>query len=352
MTSNKKRIAEVDIARGITIFLVVMSHTEMPAVLNDVLRTFRMPLFFLVSGYLFSLTKYQNDLRSLVNNRIRTLIIPYFSACAIFGVLFLVRSSLGEHTNTTPPLSEFLINSLTSEDLPYNPPLWFLVCLFCAEIIFWTGWKLVYNRRILTQISLFASFSILGFVIGSYIHLPWRFDIALVAQIFMFFGQTFKSVGLFNTYRFPWKVIGLSLAAFITCYLINGKVDMNDRLYGNFAVFALGGISGSILILQLTKLLKRVTAIRTVFSLFGRESLSILMFHVPLAFLVFGYMNKFIFSHAALTNNWLAFSVWGTFFSVLSGLFINQVPIARFFLKGIKSNRDAANQNTKYAAQK
>ncbi|BAS27722.1 acyltransferase family protein [Limnochorda pilosa] len=53
-TSPMDRVRAIDLARGIRIALVVLGHTPLPAWLNGPLTTFRLPLFFLVSGYAFS----------------------------------------------------------------------------------------------------------------------------------------------------------------------------------------------------------------------------------------------------------------------------------------------------------
>ena len=63
MTTNtqlpKKRIEYIDALRGLTMILVVFSHVELtsfgfenPTFINSLFMSFRMPLFFWVSGYI------------------------------------------------------------------------------------------------------------------------------------------------------------------------------------------------------------------------------------------------------------------------------------------------------------
>lgn len=63
-----ERLREIDIVRGITIFLVVLGHTGAAEVseglVSEILRGFRMPLFFMVSGYLFSSSKYLGNTKN------------------------------------------------------------------------------------------------------------------------------------------------------------------------------------------------------------------------------------------------------------------------------------------------
>jgi acyltransferase len=48
-----KRIGWIDIAKGITILLVIVGHTLIGYKVNDYIYAFHMPLFFICSGLLF-----------------------------------------------------------------------------------------------------------------------------------------------------------------------------------------------------------------------------------------------------------------------------------------------------------
>ncbi|MED4043730.1 acyltransferase family protein [Priestia aryabhattai] len=92
----KKRSAEIDMIRGLTIALVVVGHAGIPDALNDILRTFRMPLFFLVSGYIFSMAKYEFNFKGLVKSRFWSLIVPYFIVCFFSYFIWLLSNFAGE----------------------------------------------------------------------------------------------------------------------------------------------------------------------------------------------------------------------------------------------------------------
>lgn len=80
MTSN--RIKEIDIVKGILIILMVAAHYER-GVFHDIIFLFHMPLFFLISGYLWK------DNKSIVT-KFKNLIIPYIFYIAIDQII-LVR---------------------------------------------------------------------------------------------------------------------------------------------------------------------------------------------------------------------------------------------------------------------
>ncbi len=83
------RIVSLDIAKAICIILVVIGHyapTHAPnwyMLLNNVIYTFHMPLFMFASGYIYIATKKDVDYRTFLLNKIRRLMIPYFTTSVI-----------------------------------------------------------------------------------------------------------------------------------------------------------------------------------------------------------------------------------------------------------------------------
>lgn len=89
---QKKYFPEIDVLKGITILLVVLGHCfctnpinlfeELP-MLGNVVRSFQMPLFFVVSGFLFSTS---GGLSVLLKKKTSRLLIPYVA----FGILTII----------------------------------------------------------------------------------------------------------------------------------------------------------------------------------------------------------------------------------------------------------------------
>ena len=89
ITTSPRRIEYIDALRGFTMILVVFSHLIFPASsnLNNLFITFRMPLFFFISGYIaykaneiWNLSNYTTKLL----NKCRIQLIPTL----VFGLLF------------------------------------------------------------------------------------------------------------------------------------------------------------------------------------------------------------------------------------------------------------------------
>ncbi|MCU5067249.1 acyltransferase family protein [Bacillus pacificus] len=330
---NNSRIQAIDIVRGITISLVVMGHTEIPLQLNSIFASFRMPLFFMVSGYLLNITKHSNNFGHFVKSRIWRLLIPYFSACIAFYFIWLLRQNIGTSDNIS--LYEPILGILygNGEQLYVNVPLWFLVCLFCSEIIFLATMKYMQNYNIVIQIVFYILLGITGFSISQYFHLPWGLDIALAVQLFLFIGNKFKYYGLFQRFHFSFTTLFISLILFLVITPINGFIDINNRMYGNIILFYINGISGSILVLYLSQLIENKQPFSRLFIYLGKNSINILMFHIS-AFWLLIFINTT--TPYPLFSHWIIYTVFGISISLLISYFIKKYPLTKMLFNGVR----------------
>lgn len=87
--TSYKRIEYIDALRGFTMILVVLHHITQPSqtFINELFITFRMPLFFFVSGYIAYKATEKWDLRSVINKIIKKIKIQLIPT-AFFGILF------------------------------------------------------------------------------------------------------------------------------------------------------------------------------------------------------------------------------------------------------------------------
>ncbi|WP_075428910.1 acyltransferase family protein [Selenomonas sp. GACV-9] len=96
----KKRDAYLDIVKGIAIIAVVVGHCiqfgsgaefmQGDFFYNDVFRfiySWHMPLFMLVSGYLFSFSVRRHDWRALIISRFKQLVLPMLSWAILITIV-------------------------------------------------------------------------------------------------------------------------------------------------------------------------------------------------------------------------------------------------------------------------
>ena len=88
-----ERRKDLDFAKGIGIILMVLGHCY-SAGNGELIRTwfysFHMPLFMLVSGYLFSYSFRKRNLADLLEHRLRSMLHPIIMATILNNVLMLV----------------------------------------------------------------------------------------------------------------------------------------------------------------------------------------------------------------------------------------------------------------------
>lgn len=92
--NNNQRILWIDMAKGYGIILVIIGHWNIPY-LTDYLYAFHIPLFFFLSGVVFSL-KY--DFVSFLKTKVRHIVVPYFclgSTVVLADLLFSYGINFG-----------------------------------------------------------------------------------------------------------------------------------------------------------------------------------------------------------------------------------------------------------------
>ena len=96
-----KRIGWIDIAKGVTILLVIVGHTLIGYKVNDYIYAFHMPLFFICSGLLFK----PKDIKMVAKNNAKKLLVPYYVTC---GIVIAARAVSAYLQNWTPEQIKYL----------------------------------------------------------------------------------------------------------------------------------------------------------------------------------------------------------------------------------------------------
>lgn len=279
MIEKQHRNISIDIAKGIGIILVVLGHTKGPKELINFIYCFHMPLFFFISGYLFNFDKWSNRFSEFIKTRINRLIIPYFvmSLCFFYPFWFVLGRKFGEGKDLNiVPIKDFIgifYGSAVDHYMDFNTPLWFLLCLFISEIIFFFILK-KFKKSVYRIFSVIV-ISLMGYYISKYYALPWSFDVAMVVQLFFFTGYYMKKKNVVLT---SFSGI-ISLIIFV--YIVNqfGRVDTATRGYGSILAYYMGGISGTLFTLWISQLISNVGVLAKKISFFGMQSMSVFMWH-------------------------------------------------------------------------
>ena len=316
------RLHWIDALKGIGIILVVFAHHSLPVAIDTYIFSFHMPLFFFISGFLFDFGKYAGSAAGFVKGRFRSLIVPYFSF-AVFTCLFYFLLDAGfqpgviniEFFETSALYGIYSIVYALGPLVSYNPPLWFLSCLFVTELLFYGFAKKYYGEPRKLVFWLTAA-GVIGYLYPVYVpfRLLWNADVALTAVVFYGAGNLFRkftepekesgsgsdlnsgsilssssNMNLGSRFRegfvrvekfFPGVFILLNLLylGYLLEFPTTDMVNMNVLKYGGFFSYNLLAFSG---IFAFVYLFKKVGSSK-ILEYYGRNSLIVLALHFPL----------------------------------------------------------------------
>ena len=249
------RIGWVDTAKGIGLLCVILGHLGIPY-LGTWIYFFHMPLFFFLSGVVFSGGKY--DFKTFLTKKLRSLVVPYFT---LGGGIFLFFSIV--YALEGRPAGDYLdmLRSFLIQEHYWT--VWFLACLFLTELLYYGIHRLCGENPPLCWIASgsICLFGLIRYRLG-WGSLPWNLDVALVAQFFFHTGFRFKphaqklasfdSWGLMKRLVIAGSLMVLNLGlGFVGIRVGGGFLDMSMGLYGSEVFTFLSaycGIAGVILL--------------------------------------------------------------------------------------------------------
>lgn len=312
---GKTRLDYVDVAKGMMILAVVLSHTWFANsdILGDFLP-FSMPVFFFLSGFTYKTGRsYGVNLR----RRAVSLLVPYFIFCAVCTLFFPVYADLVKKISMMsyaylPTKGALWLAILKADSLNMLmcTPMWFLVALFTASIIFfalaWRTKESLWKTLIAAAVLVAAAIAIDVAKKGT---LPWFVDLAPFAAALMLLGAYCGSKKLYGKPDAKWIVIGFALLA--VSEILNRVFPGSARTsivqyiedgawYGVLTAFVIAA-TGCIGTLCIARLVDRIPVLCRAFRWLGRNSLWILCIHYCFIMLI----ELWIYTKGFLSNSLL-----------------------------------------------
>ena len=344
---NSSRIEWVDFAKGIVMLTVIFGHA---AVYNHekffvdsliVVYEFHMPFFFVMAGFLLNFDKWGGVIRykDFTAKLVKRLLIPYYIAEILwYPIWFLAGHVMGHEAyirnSSLEPLDALLGIFVGNGNLLALVPLWFLPALCLAEMIFLK----LYNRFIDTPPEIFViiivALSNLGYLIGKFFFLPLSFDVALTVQGFLLAGVLIRRYNVIERLTFRHCLILLNFFALV--FLLNGKISMFVRDYGNLFLLYVGGIAGTLLTMKLSMIMTNVDGkICKLVKYCGRQSLFVMTAHLIVAFVTYDLVVNFTGQTVEVVRSLPEIIFTITLLGVLVPLFIaknfGKLPVLKYF---------------------
>lgn len=274
---NSNRIEYIDLAKGLCIILVVLNHVaeymQIDYIFSCQIRSFRMPLYFILSGLFF---KRYKSFKEFTLKKINKLLIPFF----FFFLFTSILPATIHHKSTL--FSEFYYFFLNGPI--YNYAIWFLLCLFETNLFFYI--LFLFSECITKKHSDLMTI-ILTLVIGlfgillSVLHIKTPLYLATVCTVLPFFGFGWWLKHHTTFLQSPFLVkrdIPLIVFYIIIVLLFAAPVDYSTNTISHKAIYTahICGIAGTLFVLIIAKFIKYCPFI----SYWGRYSIMILCSHL------------------------------------------------------------------------
>lgn len=273
--TRKERIEWVDIAKGMSIILVVLGHTRFSEIpfIGNWFGAFRMPFFFFVSGLLFNPLK-NSHFRPFLSKKSKTLLRPFY----IFSVIVLLGyASIG-----------FGLKDQVEKVLRYGwlgYALWFIPILLLTNLLYFGVCKIFKtNANRLIGIIILGTLGCLS----DKLNMPnyWNICFSLTAVFFYGLGNLLAPY-LISTFKSSIKrvwILALVCLLISLGFLLNDKPEFFVNELGKPGLTHIVAIAGTIMMCCFAFCLARIdniilTQTKRFLIYYGKNSYVVLAFH-------------------------------------------------------------------------
>ncbi len=244
----KKRIDWLDIAKGVTMILVIVGHTvNNPSPVRTIIFSFHMPLFFLLAGYTFRVKPWKEVLSSSLTR----LLVPYLLLALSWRIPLLLASGAPLNGSAIGGLLGTLLFASGTVVQPFGfnavGPTWFLVALFVSRLAL-NGLLMLFERlraSVPMQGLVCAAIAVAGLawsnVLGVY--LPLDIDLCYYTVLLMWIGYMARKHNVPLSLG-TWYVAVGALLVWAACMQFS-SLELAARRLDNPVVATFGAIAGT-----------------------------------------------------------------------------------------------------------
>lgn len=242
MSSSGERNQGIDILKGIGIFLMVFDHVGWGSFVHTYIQSFHMPLFFIVSGYLWKRGK---PVSLVARLKAKSVLIPYVSFAAIYLALHIILSRIElSDLSLSQAVTAVLFFPTDMAHIPFAPALWFLPCFYFSNVTFAALDKYFGHKKWMPILII----SILGMFFSTISDkmLPFCLEPFAVALLFMYLGMCIKQHEEVILWLSKWWVIIAVIIVEMVLSYINGSCDMRSARYNNCFLYISNAVLGTL----------------------------------------------------------------------------------------------------------
>ncbi|MCT3065859.1 acyltransferase family protein [Lactiplantibacillus pentosus] len=285
----RKRVMWIDIARGIAMLSMIVGHSLFQFAFSDVGRyiyAVHMPLFFILSGYLYREKTYEKELKGAAKN----LLLPYLATSLIMIAVFFVAQLKSPWLVQNYPASfSDLVSAIfygigVGSKLPFPTyiypigALWLLMAMMVALQIFnliIVATKNMSNKRFIRPF-IIGILGILGKLTATFWLFPLSLNAALFALVFLYAGYLMREENILENISYVLVIIGLFawiIAASNQMFQL-AMVEAPDALLS-----IVGALGGSLVVVKFSQWIVKAKGVAKVLGKIGQFSIIVLCFH-------------------------------------------------------------------------
>ena len=328
--------------RAIGIILVVLGHC-LPSsflFLKRLIYLFHLPLFFIISGYLYN-EKSCKKPWEYIGSRLQS----YLKAYVMYGSVLVILHNILYRMGIFSPdfvgynYRDFLVGFfntfvfLSSE--PFSAAMWFIPVLFVSLVIFNFIFAITNHSRFdidkeKIRFFLIVFLTLLGIYLNvNQIGLMWHCQTCFVILPFLYVGN------LIRKQKLKWlkpNLIASIIILFFVClclYFVDGSVELSQNSLWVPPLFYIGAFAMIYVVYTLCHFLESEHIVKKCLTILGQNTLSIMCFHILvfklMDFVAITLISKNYSILSSFTVSYRSMFVCYTIFGILGSLLLDYV---------------------------
>lgn len=283
-----RRVLWLDVAKGITIMLMVLGHTSIPDKLSNFIFAFHMPLFFIASGWC---TKWAKDkYRVFVLKKLRTLGIPF----VVYSIIVIFLAWLTRYQDIA--WRRVLAKGWEGY------ALWFVPVLFFSLVIAKSMMSFI-NQSWLRYVICIILILLGASLRYHHLYLPWTLATVPYATCLVLLGSSLRKYQEYIEKPRLWiLLVGLLLTIAIS---LNWRMDLAWNCITPVALLSLGAIAGTTMMFTFSSYLTIVPWVCKILQAIGKETFVIMAFSQILCLTISHYFSFSKLVEYGLMFGWL-----------------------------------------------
>lgn len=337
--NNKTRKKWIDTYKAILIILVVLGHSNF--FYTNIIFWFHMPLFFVISGYLWNDKK--TGLTGYIKPKLKRFIIPWFT---YFIILDLIPMICVERIGISKLIKRSIMFLWSGK--MYQGVYWYIPTLILTMIIIYFIEKLKTKSSFILIIIMYITGIIesILFISNDYklipiwLRFPWNLDVCLISVAYSFLGiriRKYIDINVCDFKKKSWTIVvclSVCIATVLIILNVNSIFDYQMNMkYSDYKSIIMPLVLPfvfGVIILRCSILLSQIPYLDKLIGACGKASIVIMFIHIPIRQYVFiplfgDQYNAYLY----------------TFCSCLFGIIIYDFVYKKklsYFLLGIESN--------------